>query len=166
MKVTAKTLYDDAFICLEPTFEAGEMERLRKTATLVNIGKDGFYSMTIGDLLRCMDGDFSPLMKHDGTTVFDVYCIKDFSVFCDQFVKMVDSLTLKPTADDSKNARGTKKLTFAESLLIFCRRYFGLHSFADVERLTLADYVIAKKDDYNEQVINRNIANSLKTSRK
>lgn len=40
-------------------------------------------------------------------------------------------------------------MTMAEGLLVFARRYFGCRSFSEAERLTLGEWLMAKKDDYN-----------------
>lgn len=161
MIVSRETKYDDKFIALEKVFETGEKKRLRAAAVKDMYGDAGFWSLTIGEMFALMDGDVRSLMQHDGDTVYDVYRCKAFEKFADDFVRCVDALTLKATAAERANTQGCKAMTFKESTLIFVRRYFGLHSFIEAEGITLADYIIAKKDDYNASVVERNIANKV-----
>ena len=41
------------------------------------------------------------------------------------------------------------------------RSYFGLPNFDAVRELKVADYIMAKKDDYNKAVVDRNVANQI-----
>ena len=44
---------------------------------------------------------------------------------------------------------------FGESLLLFSREYFQLHSFKEASNINLADLLIAKKDAYNKAAFER-----------
>ena len=160
MKIDKYTLYRD-FAPIEPYVEAPKLEELRRAAVADKFGMECFYGLTLGGLLDGMRGDFDALMDCGGDTVFDRYRIAAFCEWLKEFVAVVDSLTLKPTPKQRMQANGCKTLTFEESVYYFVRSYFGLHSFDAVRDLTVGDYIMAKKDDYNKAVVDRNISNSL-----
>jgi hypothetical protein len=45
-----------------------------------------------------------------------------------------------------------------EGMLVFVRAYFGLKSFGEAENVTIGDYLLAKKDEYNSTIFQRNMA--------
>ena len=160
MKIDKYTLYRD-FAAVEPYVEAPKLEELRRAAVADKFGKVGFYGLTLGGLLDGMRGDFDALMDCGGDTVFDRYRIAAFCEWLKEFVALVDSLTLKPTPKQMMQTNGCKSLTFEESVYYFVRSYFGLPNFNAVRDLTVGDYIMAKKDDFNKAVVDRNISNSL-----
>lgn len=137
-------------------------KRLLEVAVFNKFGKDGFWSMTIADFFAIAGGDIACLVSDNGESLFDECRIKAFATFVDDFTTMLKSLELPSSEEDERNARGCLGMTLEEGIYIFCRQYFGLHSFADVDSLTLADVVLAKKDTYNKAVIDRNVINSIK----
>lgn len=160
MKIDKYTLYRD-FVAVEPYVEAPKLEELRRAAVADKFGMEGFYGLTLGELLDGMRGDFDALMDCGGDTVFDHYRVTAFCEWLKEFVAVVNGLTLKPTAKQIAQSSGCKSLTFEESVYYFVRSYFGLPNFDAVRELTVGDYIMAKKDDFNKAVIDRNISNSL-----
>lgn len=160
MKIDKYTLYRD-FEAFEPYIEATKLEELQQAAVRDKFGKVGFYGLTLGGLLDAMNGDNDALFDCNGETVFDLYRVAEFSVWLNEFVAVVNGLTLKPTAKQIAQSSGCKQLTFEESVYYFVRSYFGLPNFNAVRDLTVGDYIMAKKDDYNKAVVDRNISNSL-----
>lgn len=161
MKIDRYTLYVD-FAAVEPYVEASELETIRRASVVDKFGDEGFYGLTLGGLLDGIKGDFEALHDCDGETVFDRYREAAFCEWLNEFVSVVNGLTLKPTPQQMRQASGCKPVTFEESVYYFTRSYFGLQCFNAVRDLTVGDYIMAKKDDYNKAVIDRNISNSLK----
>ncbi len=137
----------------------GEADRLKAAAVRDMYGDDGFYAMTLGDFFAVMGGDIRPLGA-DGT-VFATYRVRAFADFVDTFIRSLSQLTLQPTPEQVRHSSGTIPCRFDESVLVFCRSYFGLHGFEEVERLKVADLLLAKKDAFNQAVVERNIASRL-----
>ena len=160
MKIDKYTLYRD-FAAVEPYIEAPKLEELRRASVADKLGTEGFYGLTLGGLLDGMRGDFDALTDCGGDTVFDRYRIAAFCEWLKEFVAVVNGLTLKPTAKQIAQSSGCKSLTFEESVYYFVRSYFGLPNFDAVRELTVGDYIMAKKDDFNKAVVDRNISNSL-----
>ena len=160
MKIDKHTLYKD-FAPIEPYVDASQLEELRRSAVAEKFGTGGFYDMTIGGLLDAMKDDFDELQECHGETVFDVYRVAAFRQWLNEFIAVVEALTLRPTAKQVAQSNGCKPLTFEESVYFFTRSYFGLKDFDSVRKLTVADYIMAKKDDYNKAVVDRNVANKI-----
>lgn len=160
MKIDRTTLYRD-FAPLEPYVEASKLEELRHSAVAEKFGTDGFYGLTLGGLLDAMQGDYDALYDCNGETVFDRYRVAAFNEWLNTFVSIVNTLTLKPSPKQIAQASGTLSLTFEESVYYFMRSYFGLPNFDAVRELKVADYIMAKKDDYNKAVVDRNVANQI-----
>ena len=160
MKIDKYTLYRD-FVAVEPYVEAPKLEELRRAAVADKFGTEGFYGLTLGGLLDGMRCDFDALQDCGGDTVFDHYRVAAFCEWLKEFVAVVNGLTLKPTPKQKMQANGCKSLTFEESVYYFVRSYFGLPNFNAVRDLTVGDYIMAKKDDFNKAVVDRNISNSL-----
>ena len=83
----------------------------------------------------------------------------EFRKFVDLFNKINNGLAVPETADAKKARKGQKPMTFAEYLLVFCREYFGFHTFDEAaEKLTVSDYLVAAKDRYNAGIFRYNMA--------
>lgn len=166
MKIDRSTRYDE-FSVFEPMLADGEVERLQEVAVRDRYGGDGFYAMTLGDMFTVLSGNVRPLTWGvSPDSVFAVYRVRAFTDFIGKLIERLKSLTLPPTAEQVSNARGCIPSQFDESIYVFCRRHFGLTGFADVERLKVADLIMAKKEAYNDAVVDRNIAESLKKGSK
>lgn len=164
MKVTSETRYED-FAAFEPLLAKGEAERIEAAAIAEAFG-DGFMGMKVGELLACQKGDLSPLLKGGGQTVFDVYRARGFKKFMDRLIAMLKAATMPATAEDMAARSGVLKTTFEESVYTFCRQYFNLASFAAVDDLTVAAYVLAKRDDFNRATVDRNMAAAIRKGAK
>ena len=56
----------------------------------------------------------------------------------------------------------TIEMSFAESMLVFCRDYFGIQSFDVASKVAMSDYILARKDFYNKIVQQQAINNRIK----
>lgn len=133
-----------------------DIETIRKASVRDKYGDAGFYAMTVGDFTTLLSGDPRPLLQSEGKTVFDTARVEAFGGFVDELSKTLTRLTLPPTAETMRLNAGTLPCDFTESVYVFCRSYFGLHSFEAADRLKLSEFVMARKDDYNRAVVERN----------
>lgn len=159
MIVTKETTYEE-FAAYEPHVSDEDKKRLEQKAVEVKYGQNGFYGMTLGAFLDGIHGRFEPMWDNGGLSVFDIYRTKAFAEWTLGFTDTLAGLSLKPTAKQQQYQQGCRPVSFEESIYLFCRSYFGLHSFDAVLDLTVADYLLAKKDDYNKQVCERNMMKS------
>lgn len=155
MIVNRTTIWDD-FAASEPYISDEDKQKVMDAAVKEMLGENGFYDVTIKTLLEGMHGEFAGLWMDEGKTVFDVYRVLAFTNWLKDFIALVDRLTLKPTAKQVKWSAGCIEMSFDESVYVFLRSYFGLHCFDDVQTMTVADYVLAKKDTYNKMIVERN----------
>lgn len=162
MRIDANTKYDD-FCMWEPFLVEGQAEAIEKAAVRNRFGADGFWAMTLGDLFETLSGNTKRLTWGvSPDSVFAVYLAKAFSAFIEDFIAKLKALTLPPTPEAMRASQGCLNCTFDESVYVFCREYFNLKTFGDVERLKVADLIMAKKDTYNKGIVDRNMAAGLK----
>lgn len=115
------------------------------------------WDLKIGEFFRICDGDFACIMDKDNPLLWQVLWAERFPKFVEEFASVVARLTLEPTQEQKAAATGCLPMEWQEGILIFARSYFGLHSFAAAEELTLGDYILAKKHDYNTALTERNM---------
>ena len=115
------------------------------------------WDLKIGEFFRLCDGDFSCVVDKENPLLWQVLWSERFPKFVEEFANVVQRLTLEPTPEQKAAAVGCLPMEWQEGILVFARSYFGLHSFAAVEELTLGDYILAKKHDYNTALTERNM---------
>lgn len=166
MRIDANTKYDD-FRMWEPYLVEGQAEAIEKAAVRNRFGADGFWAMTLGDLFETLSGNTKRLTWGvSPDSVFAVYLVNAFTAFVEDFIGKLKALTLPPTPEAMRASQGCLNCTFDESVYVFCRAYFGLEGFEAVERLKVADLLMAKKDTYNQQVVDRNLAAAMRKGAK
>lgn len=116
------------------------------------------WQLTVGDFVGLCEGDFSRLGDMAEPTVLQVYWCNVFRDFCDELEKVLTALKIPQDAQEVTAAESMRKVSMAEGMVVFARSYFGLRSFADAERVTMLDYVIAKRDAYNNAIFSRRLA--------
>lgn len=115
------------------------------------------WDLKIGEFFRICEGDFACVIDKDNPLLWQVLWAERFPKFVEEFANVVSRLTLEPTNEQKTAAVGCLSIEWQEGILIFARSYFGLRSFVAVEELTLGDYILAKKHDYNTALTERNI---------
>lgn len=152
MIVTENTKYRD-FAPVVPFIEEEQEKQLMDAAERLY----GFCNMlTIDQFFGLMDGDYQLLGDMDDPSVLQAYWLQRFERFCANFSARCEELTMPPTAEQQKASAGTKPLDYKASVLVFIRDYFGLHSFVDCGHITLGEYLTARQDKFNAQVVQRN----------
>lgn len=159
MRVDARTRYEGKFQWLEPSLADGERGRLSDAAARSLFGEGGYWSMTVAEFFKVLNGDASVLIRDGGKSVFDVYALKGFDQFVKDFTDAMARLTPARTSQEAMAAASCVKMTFEQSLYVFARAYFGLPSFGMVDDLPLADILLAKTDAYNKAVFDRAMIN-------
>lgn len=161
MKIDRHTLNEELAPLLSIVTEE-DMGRVRKAAVRDKYGDAGFYGMTVGDFTTVLSGDVRPLLQSGGRTVFDTCRVEAFREWVDELSDTLKRLTPPPTAESVKLNAGTIPSEFVESVYLFCRSYFSLGSFEQADRLKVSEFVLAKKDDYNHAVVDRNVSAMMK----
>lgn len=156
MKIDLSGLYDAE---LDKYLRDEDKERVREAA---EARYGAFSGLSIGVWADCMDGHFASAIGNKRGDVkgtwLQVYWVKGFVEFAKQFPVMLANLSPKMDADEERAAADLMQSTLVESVLVFARSYFGLHSFREAERITLGDVLIAKKAAYNETMFQKRLA--------
>jgi hypothetical protein len=161
MKIDRHTLNEELAPLLSILTDE-DMGRVRAAAVRDKYGDAGFYGMTVGDFTTVIGGDVRPLLQSGGRTVFDTCRVEAFREWVDELSATLRRLTVPPTAESIRLNAGTLPCEFTESVYLFCRSYFGLPSFEAADTLKVSEFVMAKKDDYNHAVVDRNVSAMMK----
>lgn len=158
LRLNEHITFDAAAVLENMTDESRERV---KAAVLQQYGR--FEDIRLVDFIAFANGDFTPYgidtNKPEEMTVAQYVWLSEFRKFVDLFNKINSGLSLPDTADTRKAKTGQKPMSFAEYLLVFCRDYFGFHTFDEAaEKLTVSDYLTAAKDRYNDAIFKRNMA--------
>lgn len=114
------------------------------------------YEMELGTFFACCNGDFTRVIKDiNNPSTAEVLWCEHFAEFLKTFSSIITKLTIPQTSDQKRASESCLPIEWQEGMLVFVRRYFGLKSFGEAEKVILADYILAKKDDYNETMFNR-----------
>lgn len=120
-----------------------------------------YWQTTIGNFFAMGKGDFESVginvTMPQYMTVLQYYYIEGFKDFCETFSTTMDNLKVKQSPEESRAAAACLPMSMEEGMLTFVRAYFGLPSFKAAEQVPLCDFLIAKKDKYNEQVFERTL---------
>lgn len=153
MRITETTKYKDVEQVAQ-FFDEGTNKELKEAAEK----KYGaMYDLPFVEFYACANGDFERLGDTSEPTVLQVYWLKRFEEFIEEFVGAINNLTVRPTPEEEQASEGIPKSNWAESILIFTRGYFGLHNFKEAERITIGEILIAKKAAYIEAMYRRRL---------
>ena len=154
MRITERTLY----ATIQP-IEKYLQDSM--TSELMRAAESKFgamYDLEFATFWACAGGDFSHLGDMQNPTVLQVYWVKRFNKFVEEFTKAIKGLTLSPTADEKKAADGLLQTTWGEGILVFLQQWFGLKSYKEAEKITIGELLIAKRAQYNQDLFRRRLA--------
>lgn len=114
------------------------------------------WLLSIKDFFALTNNDLSHIGLTQDTvvnaTVRQFVWIQEFREMCEQVVAILKRLQVPESADSRRAAEQCIDTTSLEAAIVFARRYFGLRSFTEAEEVTMSDFIIAKKDEYNRSI--------------
>lgn len=117
------------------------------------------YTLTLAEFFSCCDGDFGCVIKDMiNLTTGEALWLEMFQKFVDDFSKILEKLVVPQTPEQKQASANCLPVEWQEGMLVFVRAYFGLKSFGEAENVTIGDYLLAKKDEYNTAIFQRNMA--------
>lgn len=117
------------------------------------------YDLEFRQFWQCGNGDFAEVLEDmSEPTVLQVYWVKRYEKFVEEFATTLKRMTLPQTPEEIQAADGLLKVSWDEAILVFVREYFGLHSFKEAERITMGEILIAKRAAYNRDKFQRKLA--------
>ena len=163
MRVTDKTLFARV-AGVEPYFTPETKTAIQDRAIALY---GGMYELTVEQFAALVAGNYkSVLGELARPTVMQVYWLRRFKEFVEEFAGALKNLQPPKDADEAIAAANLPKISPAESMLIFARNYFGLHSFDEASRVTLAEFLIAKRDVYITALYHQRLARAKKNKKK
>lgn len=106
--------------------------------------------MKLKRFFELINEEYYKTINYNEITVFEYYWILGFKDFIEEFIKILKNFEIKETPEENQAGKFCYESTFQESILIFTRNYFNLPSFEAVGELSLGEYLIARKDNYNK----------------
>lgn len=153
VKITAKaSRYADYIALLDDESKARLLTAAKKVV-------GDYWDLTLGELIALSEGNLACKVKDPkDPTLAEWSWMDGLPEWLDGFVKSINNLTPKQTADEQAAAKNCLPTSWSEGLLIFARNYFGLPSFDAAESIKVGELLIAKKDRYNEVMMARGMA--------
>lgn len=74
----------------------------------------------------------------------------------ERFAKFMEETTPPVTVEQKRMAKGVLSGNIEESVLMTLKSCFSLHGLEDAQKLTVYEYMVARKEVYNEAVVNYN----------
>lgn len=159
-EINESTLYIE-FIPIEKLIDDETKNNIIKSSQEVY---GNYYDMTLDRLITLLDPNCEEYqdLNNPLTTVFKVYWFLGFKEFFEKFLSILQNLTIKESPDEFAASRNCYPVDFSESLLIFTRSYFNSPSFKEAAKITIGEFLMAKKDAYNKAIFERTYTNLKK----
>lgn len=117
-----------------------------------------YWDMTIGDYFALDRGDCSKVALNGEPTLVQYVWLEGLTAFTQEFAKALKSVQIPKTMqrkfeDQARNV--CIKVDVRESILDFTQRSFYLHSYREAENITLAEYMIKRRAEFNSIMMQR-----------
>ena len=151
MRIDEQTKYAD-FQPIEDAIADDEKQKIKAAAEQYF---KPCYTLTIDEFFGLLNGDYSLLGSMAEPSVLQVYWLKRFAEFCEEFTNACARMNIKDPEKEHLHT-GCVSIEPQEAMLIFTREYFGLPSFFAAGERTIGEYLTARKDKFNEAVVRHN----------
>lgn len=149
MSIDPKDKFIKYFVLLENMDEESK-NRLQEYAESV-FGSP--WELALKDFFALSEGNLSFIgLEESGymsASVCQYVWMKDFREVVEQVTNILKRLQVPQSPEAQRASKNCLKMGFKEGVLVFVRKYFGLRSFSEAESVTLGDFIVAKKDEYN-----------------
>lgn len=138
-----------------PFFDAYP-EALAQVCAIVGEGGQDFYALTVRGMLEAVNGQVPNEWKDrfKGGTVGE-WCamLNALKAGISRFTEFMENTTPKQTIAQKKALSGTLKGNLEEAVLMTLKSCFSLHDLEAATNLTVYEYMMARKEVYNEAVV-------------
>lgn len=118
-----------------------------------------FETLTIKGMLEAVSGRIPEELERrlSGCTVGE-WCETFLGVRAglERFTRFMEETMPPVTVEQKRMTNGVLSSNIEESVLMTLKSCFSLHGFEDAHKLTVYEYMVARKEVYNEAVINYN----------
>jgi len=134
---------------------------------IVSRGTFDFFGMTVEEFLQLQEKilpkKIDNLLKKRRATFFDYVKISNtFESGMMAFEQILIDTTIQETADEEAARAGLVEVTTEEAMLTFICEYFKLSSMEQAQKLTLYEYITARKITFNNVKYQKNLSNIQK----
>ena len=120
------------------------------------------WGMRLGDFFNTIDEDWSYIgLTKDQfltATVRQYVWLKSFYECEMRVAELLHSWQIPQSPDAQKASSKCLKMEPKESVIVFVRKYFGLKNFDETMDIPLSDFILAKKDEYNNSIFQHTMA--------
>ena len=119
-----------------------------------------FWKLTIGEFSPLLNGELpaelQKQLENRDITVFEVIMIVNSNEkFLLEFQTVIDSYEIELEAEEKEASSFMPDFLPYENMLIFTQKYFGLNDFGSAEKISMLEYMIAKKSSYSDAIYQR-----------
>lgn len=118
-------------------------------------GKDKRFdllAMTCGELCTLIDGGVpESLRRMSDNCTLRQYCrlVRSIRDGVRGFMSFLEKTTPPQTPLQRQSATGLIEITMEESVLLTLKSFYNLHSLEDAQRMSVYEYMIARRSEYN-----------------
>lgn len=128
-----------------------------------------FEGLTVKGMLEAVGGNMPVELKRqlNGCTVKD-WCETLLGVRAglERFTRFMEETTPPVTMEQRRMSMGMKQGNIEECVLMTLKSCYSLHGLEDAQNLTVYEYMVARKEVYNEAVVNYNQSTAIASVRR
>lgn len=109
-------------------------------------------AMTVKDLCELLDGRIPSTLSRDVTVREWGEMVNGLRNSLEGFANFMKRTTPPMTAAQKKLMGGVLETTSEEAVLLTCKDFYNLHTLEEAQKLSVYEYMIARKAIYNERI--------------
>ena len=126
-----------------------------------------FFSMTVAEFLRLQENELPKkinriLKKRSFTFYKYIQILNAFEQGAESFQQILEDTTIEQTADEKAASAGLIDISQEESMLTFLVDFYKLKSMEEAQKVSLYEYITARKISYNNAKFQKNMINIQK----
>ena len=129
-------------------------------------GTFDFFCMTVSEFLQLQEGRLpvkvTELLGHKETTLKTyIQVLNTFESGFESMQSIIENTTIKASPEEVMSQSGLLEMTAEESMTNFLKDFFNLHNYEVAQKISLYEYVTARKVMFNSATFQQNY-NELK----
>ena len=126
-----------------------------------------FFAMTVEEFLRLQENELpkkvNKLLKKRSFTFFEyVKILNTFEQGAKSFQQILEDTTIEQTAEEKAANAGLIDISPEESMLTFLIDFYKLKSMEEAQKVSLYEYITARKISFNNAKFQKNLINIQK----
>lgn len=127
--------------------------------------KFNIQAMTVGQLVQLLDGGFTDEIEaflSDCEVGEALGVVKSLRRQMNEFAEFMQRTT-PPEGEEARMAKhGLVDVSTEEAILLTVMRFYGLHGLEEAQKMSVYEYIVARRDIYNERRIEYNMRQNMK----